>query len=75
MVADSLIIESENVADGFIVMGAESTSVIDLISTFWKLLTFQVTMPIMANVLLIYPAVIILIFMAIDILKDLVLFT
>jgi len=53
-----------------------SGSVISLITTFWKIATFQVEgLPALFTVLIFYPCNLIVLYMIIDILKDLVPFT
>jgi len=47
----------------------------DLLGTFFNMLTFQVSIPIILNLFLIYPPLIILIWQIVEILKDLVPFT
>ena len=47
----------------------------DLLGTFFNMLTFQVSIPTILNLFLIYPPLIILIWQIVEILKDLVPFT
>ena len=76
LISNALIVTvSEDVADGITVMGASDVSILDLLSTFWKLLTFQVDIPLLANIIFIYPAVIVLLYMMADIVKDIIPFT
>ena len=51
-------------------------SVLGMLSTFWKLLTFQlVGIPTLFNLLLFYPISFAVLYMAIDIIKDIIPFT
>ncbi|MGD9580345.1 MAG: hypothetical protein AB7V50_03160 [Vampirovibrionia bacterium] len=46
-----------------------------LLGTFFDMVSFQVTIPVVLNLFLVYPALVILIWQIIEILKDLVPFT
>ena len=78
IIADSVgIVATSGIADG-IDTGSQNASlgsIFGLLSTFWKMITFQVQLPILAIIIFIYPAVIIVIAMLIDIIKDLIPFT
>ncbi len=58
--------------------GGEATigGVLGMLSTFWKLLTFQlVGIPLLFNLLVFYPISFVVLFMAIDVIKDIIPFT
>jgi hypothetical protein len=54
---------------------ASISSILGLLKTFWKLLTFQlVGIPVIFNILVFYPITFMVLYMIIDVLKDMISF-
>lgn len=78
LVADSMLITvSEDVLGGIIVDKTQSSSsIFSMIGTFYKVMTFQLPeIPFMINILVFYPLSIGIVYMIVDILKDIIPFT
>ncbi|MEM0173084.1 MAG: hypothetical protein QXI16_01095 [Sulfolobaceae archaeon] len=78
LVADSVLITtSEDMLGGGIADAEKSSSAIfSMISTYYKIITFQIpSMPFIVNAIVFYPLSFGIVFMIVDILKDLIPFT
>lgn len=78
LLADSLLISTSGDIIGGI--NAPSTAggtsgILDLLGTFWKMISFQIDLPNIVLIIFVYPPVLIVVFMIIDVLKDLIPFT
>lgn len=78
LVADSVVLSTtENLLDGNVVDTSQNSGAIfNMIGTFFKIITFQLPeIPIAINLLVFYPLSFGIIYMIVDILKDLIPFT
>lgn len=78
LVADSVLITtSEDMLGGGIAdTGKSSAAIFSMISTYYKIITFQIpSMPFIVNAIVFYPLSFGIVFMIVDILKDLIPFT
>lgn len=74
LVADSLAITSSGIETPFL----EETggmAVTGYLTTFWNMISFNINLPPVVTLLFIYPPLLILLYMVIEIIKDLIPFT
>jgi len=78
LVADSVLLTtSEDLLNGIVVdEGNNTSSIFSMLDTFFKIITFQIPeVPFILNVLVFYPLSLGIVYMIIDILKDIIPFT
>lgn len=78
LVADSVLLTtSEDLLNGIVVdEGNNTSSIFRMLDTFFKIITFQIPeVPFILNVLVFYPLSLGIVYMIIDILKDIIPFT
>lgn len=78
LVADSVLLTtSEDLLNGIVVdEGNNTSSIFSMLDTFFRIITFQMPeVPFILNVLVFYPLSLGIVYMIIDILKDIIPFT
>lgn len=68
LIADSMAYTSGNI--GVVVPGATETNPSSFLTTFWDMLTFQIDLPSIMIIFLVYPAIIIILFIMLDIIIE-----
>lgn len=78
LIADSLAVQTTTIViegTGTFTETSTLSGILDVISTFWKIVSFQIDLPFIVVLIFFYPATFIVVFMIVDVVKDLIPFT